>query len=221
MAHALPSWSSADKPVPAATRDPCAVSDDPANSSSGNHRNPDPPIPAASPPTCCRSAPCARQVLRGRGKEASRTGCAPTGLRSLVRQVLRGRGEERRAQGALLRGFGALCDRSCVGVAKRIAHMVRSYGVSEPCATGLAWAWRRASRTGCAPTGLRSLVRELQLLINAEISAVRSRINAVSPRDSTLRRSNGSVLELRRLKRHAPKSALMPSVWSSAGDWPA
>lgn len=51
-----------------------------------------------------------------------------------------------------------------------------------------------------------------------EISSVRCCSRAASPRVSTFRRSSGSVLELRRLKRQAPKSALMPSVWSSAGD---
>lgn len=49
-------------------------------------------------------------------------------------------------------------------------------------------------------------------VISAEISAVRSCIKATLARDSTLSRNSGSVLELRKLKRHSPKSALTPSV---------
>lgn len=37
-------------------------------------------------------------------------------------------------------------------------------------------------------------------------------------RDFTLSLSSGFVFKLCRLKRPAPKSALMPSVWSSDGD---
>ena len=54
----------------------------------------------------------------------------------------------------------------------------------------------------------------IQALISAAISWVRSCNRPGFPRDSTFSRSSGSVLELRRLKRHSPKSALRPSVWS-------
>jgi len=50
---------------------------------------------------------------------------------------------------------------------------------------------------------------------SAEISWVFCFSRAASARVSTFRRSSGSVLELRMLKRHWPKSALIPSVWSS------
>ena len=48
----------------------------------------------------------------------------------------------------------------------------------------------------------------------AKISSVFAFINAVSALDSTFRRTTGSVLDVRRLKRHSGYSILIPSVVS-------
>lgn len=57
------------------------------------------------------------------------------------------------------------------------------------------------SRRGYAPSS-----------ISASSSAVRCCISARSPRASTFRRSSGSVLDLRRLKRQSAKLMSSPSV---------
>src|SRR6266403_1687255 len=56
--------------------------------------------------------------------------------------------------------------------------------------------------------------RQAQESSKARISAVFSFISASLPRDSTFRRTSGSVLELRRLKRHSGNSSDRPSVKS-------
>ncbi len=52
-------------------------------------------------------------------------------------------------------------------------------------------------------------------LMRASSSLVFSSVRALSPLDSTLSLTTGSVSDMRTLKRYAPMSMLTPSVWST------
>src|SRR5580692_5699805 len=87
-----------------------------------------------------------------------------------------------------------------------------------------------AARQGCdlpfhAGLGTQILYRftgpDIQARINRSSSSVFSCISAVLPRDSTFRRTSGSVLEPRRLKRHWANSTDRPSVKSTLSAAPA
>lgn len=71
---------------------------------------------------------------------------------------------------------------------------------------------------GFAGVDLSNCAFSAQALSKVEISRVRRSIRMELARDSTFSRNKGSVLELRKLKRHSPKSALIPSVLSTDGD---
>ena len=84
--------------------------------------------------TTRRSAPCARRFLRGAWRKASRTGCAPT-TGAFARVFGRRLGRSRLSWYAprCRRPVGAhpVRDGSCAGMAKGIAHRVRSYSQAQ------------------------------------------------------------------------------------------